>query len=1032
MQRGGLAAAMAACGAWCALLGRVLSELCPRWLIGLGSLPGLLALAMVGALAAAVLPGRSPAGRTVRWSAWPLGIGIVYLLQPAVAPLWGVAALLAGAGGTWWLVRRRGLNASDALIREAQGRGGAQRGGLAFVVPLALYVATLAPSVLPGDSGEFQFVVPTLGIPHPTGYPLYLLLGRLFSLLPVGSLAYRLNLFSAVAAAGAVWAVYRAGRALGLGRPASLTGAALLMVSETFWSQATVAEKYALHAFWVAVTLWLGLQWRGTRAKGWLSAWALCYGLSLAHHRTMLLLAPACLLLIWRTDRSVFRWRPALRLAALALAPLTLYLLLPLLSAWDPPYAYVRIDSARAFLDLVLARTYQSGLFRGGWAALPGRLAELGRLLVRQFGPLGLGLGCAGWGALLWQERDVAWALLAGMLSQVLFALNYYVPNTFVYYLPVYVWLAVCAVAAVAAGTQVVARAAAARPWPQLSSHLALALTLLAAALPVHLCVARWAGMDGRRAYAGLAFDHTYGQVAMRSIEPDALLVSDWLPATVLWYAQLVEGLAPTAQVAAMDSLEWQWEGVVRDALQAGRPAYLARPLVEAGARYALTSAGPLVRVLRAPQGVPPPLSHPLWADLEGGMRLLGSDLAASDPGPEGALRPISGASLREGADVPSALQGGSTLHITLYWQAADVPGGDYAVALRLVGAGGHAWLERQNRHPVGGTYPTSRWQPGEVVADYYALPLPSDLPSGAYSLQVRIGVPFAAHALRDASGADAWTLATIAIQKPLRWPRPALASPLRKAFGADLVLMGYDAPRAVVPGETVSVALQWLVRRPLGDVPRPGLVLVRRDGAELPVAPLPTAAVDWQPGALVVQRYAFAVPKDLDRIAVHREGRPGRRGDSGGRYCLPVRLSAAPPPVANFGDRMRLRSYAYERTSLRPGETVRLTLEWEALRAMDEPYKIFVHVLGQHGLPVAQQDNEPLNGTYPTTRWRAGERVSDPYAFPLPVDLPAGAYQVEVGLYRISDLSRLPVLDANQSVVDDKVFLAPLTVAAP
>jgi hypothetical protein len=107
----------------------------------------------------------------------------------------------------------------------------------------------------------------------------------------------------------------------------------------------------------------------------------------------------------------------------------------------------------------------------------------------------------------------------------------------------------------------------------------------------------------------------------------------------------------------------------------------------------------------------------------------------------------------------------------------------------------------------------------------------------------------------------------------------------------------------------------------------------------------------------------------------------------------------------------------------------VHVTLEWEAMRAMDEAYKVFVHVLGPGGLPIAQQDNEPLNGTYPTTRWQQGERVSDPYAIALPADLAPGEYAVEVGLYRISDLTRLPVLDAGQNVVDDKLYLDPLVV---
>ena len=85
--------------------------------------------------------------------------------------------------------------------------------------------------------------------------------------------------------------------------------------------------------------------------------------------------------------------------------------------------------------------------------------------------------------------------------------------------------------------------------------------------------------------------------------------------------------------------------------------------------------------------------------------------------------------------------------------------------------------------------------------------------------------------------------------------------------------------------------------------------------------------------------------------------------------------------------------------------------------------------MLGRNGLPIAQQDNEPVDGTYPTVRWRRGDRINDFYAFTLPDGVPSGEYAVEVGLYRISDLTRLPVLDQAQVAIDDKVYLAPIVV---
>jgi hypothetical protein len=312
------------------------------------------------------------------------------------------------------------------------------------------------------------------------------------------------------------------------------------------------------------------------------------------------------------------------------------------------------------------------------------------------------------------------------------------------------------------------------------------------------------------------------------------------------------------------------------------------------------------------------------------------------------------------------------------------------------------------------------------VVADYYDLALPADLASGAYHLSVSVGTPFAEESLSDAAGRTWFSLMTLHIQKPLRWARPGLDVSLSRAFGGGVVLTGVDAPRKVVPGETVSVALQWLVCGSTDYASRPRLILIGRDGTGQIVEPVSDAPGDWLPGALVVDRYTYTVPDGFVR-AVVRGRDPWGWGAS--TYRLSMRIANVPPPVANFGGLIRLQSYAYERDTLSPGETVHLDLQWEAVRPVDEPYKVFVHVLGQNGLPVAQQDQEPVNGTYPTDRWRPGERIVDPYAIVLPGSLAPGEYQVEVGLYRISDLQRLPVVDPSQATIDDKVLLLPLTI---
>ena len=134
---------------------------------------------------------------------------------------------------------------------------------LLFAATLLLYLQTLAPSVatLFDDSLEFPLVAHDLAIAHPTGYPLYTLLGKLFTLGPFPNVAWAVNLLSAAVAALTVSLVYLVARMLTRRRWPALLGALALAASPVFWSQAVVAEVYTLNAALVAALLWLALRW---------------------------------------------------------------------------------------------------------------------------------------------------------------------------------------------------------------------------------------------------------------------------------------------------------------------------------------------------------------------------------------------------------------------------------------------------------------------------------------------------------------------------------------------------------------------------------------------------------------------------------------------------------------------------------------------------------------------------------------------------------------------------------------------------
>ena len=136
------------------------------------------------------------------------------------------------------------------MLARNHRRDGLIAAGLAGV-SFALYAATAAPSVATifDDSLEFQVVLPTLGIAHPSGYPLYVLLGKAWTLaFPVGSIAYRMSVLSAVTASATVALTFSLVRAIGLSRAAAAAAALTLAFSPSFWSQANVQRVYTLNA----------------------------------------------------------------------------------------------------------------------------------------------------------------------------------------------------------------------------------------------------------------------------------------------------------------------------------------------------------------------------------------------------------------------------------------------------------------------------------------------------------------------------------------------------------------------------------------------------------------------------------------------------------------------------------------------------------------------------------------------------------------------------------------------------------------
>ena len=129
-------------------------------------------------------------------------------------------------------------------------------------------------------------------------------------------------------------------------------------------------------------------------------------------------------------------------------------------------------------------------------------------------------------------------------------------------------------------------------------------------------------------------------------------------------------------------------------------------------------------------------------------------------------------------------------------------------------------------------------------------------------------------------------------------------------------------------------------------------------------------------------------------------------------------------PLEANLADKVLLVSCDLARVEFRPGETVQLTLHWQALREMTEDYTVFVHLTQADGQLVSQQDIQPLGGAKPTTSWTPGEVVDDPYELAIPVGASPGTYWLKVGMYSQRTMKRLPVVKPGRAQVEQDSIL--------
>lgn len=359
---------------------------------------------------------------------------------------------------------------------------------LSFLLPFLGYLATLAPTISWGDSGELISVGYTLGIAHPPGYPLYTLLAKLCTLLPIKTIAWRINFLSAFSGAVSTFVFYLICKFLftcsvknniekdlqaALFHLFAFSATLLFAFSHTFWRQVTVTEVYALATIFHLVLLYLLINWyeaESVQEHNIFLLFSLLLGLALGHHYLTTILIIPTIYLVWKKQkkRKYFNFIRLFSAFVMFILGLSIYLYLPIRAAQYPFINWVNPQHWRNFLEMIAGAHFKLRMFsttaglgmesvtlyfsrlltninnflRLFWIQFAG--ASLSKVGFQSFyftimlNLLLLVLALVGAVKLYKQKKEFFWSLLIFGLSTILVAINYQILDIEPYYIPVY------------------------------------------------------------------------------------------------------------------------------------------------------------------------------------------------------------------------------------------------------------------------------------------------------------------------------------------------------------------------------------------------------------------------------------------------------------------------------------------------------------------------------------------------------------------------------------------------------------------
>jgi 4-amino-4-deoxy-L-arabinose transferase-like glycosyltransferase len=271
----------------------------------------------------------------------------------------------------------------------------------------------------------------------------------------------------------------------------------------------------------------------------------------------------------------------------------------------------------------------------------------------------------------------------------------------------------------------------------------------------------------------------------------------------------------------------------------------------------------------------------------------------------------------------------------------------------------------------------------------------------------------------------------------------------LHEPMGNGLVLVGASVDtETAVPGDVVWYTLYWQLEKPVNELVAMKFEMYGRDTA-IPIGAVHTfhgrgqyPPTLWPVGVIMADRVPVRLLPDVDApvlargfvrlVAVGEDGSFGEGVFVGGVKVVPQQWPKAGEPLAFIGEDVALTAVSLSTATAQPGQTITIHPTWQVRQNIANDYATLIHLALPNQPPIAQGDNQPRAGSYPTHLWETGEVIHDDYVLTISQNIQPGCYPLWLGMYDPITLQRRPLTIAGQRQPNDVYQIGELCITTP